>query len=475
MSGLPLVEGVLKYLKEDNLMLSMPGHKGGLGFLNTPEGRELYENFIKCDITEVDGVDNLHHSEGIIKEAQQLLTKFYGSYKSYFLVNGSTSGNLIMIFSCFNEGDKIIVERNCHRSVFNGIILRKLKPVYVKNIIHKVYNAPLVLDKEHFLKVLNENSDAKGILVTYPNYYGTCIDLPYIIKEAKKRNMKVLVDSAHGAHFGVSSYLPESAIHLGADMVVTSAHKTLPALTQTSFLHINNSVSVGKVDFYVSSFLSTSPSYMLMCSMDYARYYLENYGSEGYVKLIDIANKYRENINRIKGFHVLGKEELDNDIFNVDLSRYVLNLGKEYSSHKLLKYLREKKIQCEMSDNSNVIMIFSPFNVEADFKRVFETLRDCQIESLRGQQKINCLGQIPKFKLFPFEVLEKEKIEIDFRRASGRVCGESIVPYPPGIPIVMMGEIIDNDIIDMLEYYKMTNINILGMNGNNIVVVIGGF
>ena len=111
----------------------MPGHKGGLGFLETKQGKELYENLIKGDITEVDGLDNLHHAEGIIKESQELLSEYYGSSKSYFLVNGSTSGNLAMIFSSFNEGDKIIVERNCHRSVFNAIIMRKLKPVYIKN------------------------------------------------------------------------------------------------------------------------------------------------------------------------------------------------------------------------------------------------------------------------------------------------------------------------------------------------------
>ena len=164
MSRLPLVEGVLKYIKEKNISFCMPGHKGGLGFLKTNARKELYENFIKGDITEVDGVDNLHHPEGIIKESQQLLSEYYGSTKSYFLVNGSTSGNLAMIFSCFNEGDKIIVERNCHRSIFNAIIMRKLKPVYIKNKIHYKYDAPFPIDKEHFFSLIKENKDAKGII-----------------------------------------------------------------------------------------------------------------------------------------------------------------------------------------------------------------------------------------------------------------------------------------------------------------------
>ena len=147
----------------------MPGHKGGLGFLETLRGKELYENLIKVDLTEVDGLDNLHHADGIIKESQQLLSEYYGSVKSYYLVNGSTSGNLAMIFSSFSEGDKIIVERNCHRSIFNAIVMRKLQPVYIKNKIHSKYDAPLPLDKEHFSSLISENKDAKGIIVTYPN------------------------------------------------------------------------------------------------------------------------------------------------------------------------------------------------------------------------------------------------------------------------------------------------------------------
>jgi arginine/lysine/ornithine decarboxylase len=135
LSEIPILEGILRYVKEENISFCVPGHKGGKGFVNTPIGKEFIESFLKCDLTEVDGLDNLHNAEGIIKEAQDLLSQFYGSKKSYFLVNGSTSGNLAMIFSTFNEGDKIIVERNCHRSIFNAIIMRKLKPVYVKKMI----------------------------------------------------------------------------------------------------------------------------------------------------------------------------------------------------------------------------------------------------------------------------------------------------------------------------------------------------
>ncbi|MCY6370269.1 aminotransferase class I/II-fold pyridoxal phosphate-dependent enzyme [Clostridium ganghwense] len=465
MSKLPLVRGVLKYIKENNILFCMPGHKGGKGFMRTAMGREIYENLINSDITEVEGLDNLHNAEGIIKEAQECLSQFYGSKKSYFLVNGSTSGNLTMIFSSFNEGDKIIVERNCHKSIFNGIILRKLKPIYIKNKINEKYDAPLSIDEEHFLRVLEQNSDAKGIVVTYPNYYGVCPDLSFIIKEAKKRNMRVLVDSAHGAHFGVCEGLPKNAVELGADMVVMSSHKTLPSFTQTAYLHVGEGVDIDKVEFYLSMFLSTSPSYMFMCSMDYARFYLQEYGKEDYKRFLEIADVYRHKINKIKGFHVLGIEDINKE--DIDLSRYVINLERGYSASIFSNYLRANKIQAEMNDNQNVVLIFSPFDKEEDLKRLYEVIRECPLESLK-KEYYNILNyNIPQSKLAPFEVVNKNFKEINLGKSEGKICGEAIVPYPPGVPLVMMGEIIDKKNIDMIKYYLKNGTDVIGVKKIN--------
>jgi arginine/lysine/ornithine decarboxylase len=469
LSKLPLVEGVLKYAEENNISFSMPGHKAGLGFLATEEGKRLYENLFKIDITEVDGVDNLHHPEGIIKEAQELLSNFYRSKKSYFLVNGSTSGNLAMIFSSFNEGDKIIVERNCHRSIFNGIIMRKLKPVYIRNKISKKYNAPMSIDMEHFSCILNENKDAKGIIITYPNYYGICTDLKSIISEAKKYNMEVLVDSAHGAHFGVNEKLPDSAVELGADMVVVSSHKTLPSFTQTAYLHVGKNVNIDKVDFYVSSFLSTSPSYMLMSSMDYGRYYLEEYGNEAYEQLVNIANRYREKLNKFEWLHVLGEDK--ESYYAIDLSRFVINVIEGVSGHKLLDYLRSKKIQCEMSDTSNVVLIFSPFNGEEDFQALFKAIEECNPEELKDDKLYIKEVHIPDVKLLPHEIMERKKEKINMDTSVGKICGNAVVPYPPGIPILNLGEIIDTTSLNMIRYYLKYGVTVLGIDDGKITVV----
>jgi len=490
LSELPILEGILKYVKEENISFYMPGHKGGRGFINTPIGKEFIGNFLKCDVTELDGLDNLHNPEGIIKESQELLSKFYGSEKSYFLVNGSTSGNLAMIFSSFNEGDKIIVERNCHRSVFNAVILKKLKPVYVKNVISQRLNAPLSIDLEHFSKVLDSNKDAKGIIVTYPNYYGICGNLKYIIEQGRKYRMKILVDSAHGSHFGVHEGLPKSAVKLGADMVVTSTHKTLPSLTQTSFLHINSGQDIKKTDFYVSAFLSTSPSYLFLCAMDYARFYLSKYGNEEYRRLLDVSKYYRNKINKIEGMHVFGKEDIKtfnadinksrklNDsvygvenIIDIDTTRYIINLKMGYSGHLLLKYLKTNGIQAEMSDNSNVVLIFTPFNEEREFKKLYEVLRMCNLDELKDKN-INIVNfDMPQIELLPYEVMERDKEYVTLRESLGRISGVNIVPYPPGVPIIMMGEVIDKNCLDTIFHCKNNGVDILGIKNDQIEVV----
>lgn len=479
MSKLPLVEGVLKYINENNISFSMPGHKGGKGFLYTIEGERLFNNIIKADLTEVDGLDNLHKPEGIIKDSLEKLSKFYKSKKSYFLVNGSTSGNLAMIFSCFNEGDKVIVERNCHRSIFNGIIMRKLQPIYIRNKISKKYNAPMFIDVEHFLCLINENKDAKGIIITYPNYYGICTELEFIINEAKKHKMKVLIDSAHGAHFGICEGLPESALTLGADMVVMSSHKTLASFTQTAYLHVGkeSNVDIEKVDFYTSSFLSTSPSYMLMCSMDYGRYFLEEHGKETYEDLLKRANRYRMLLNKLDWIHILEQKDVITEFNNevdypkIDLSRYVINIKEGLSAHKLYDYLKRNKIQAEMSDGSNIILIFSPFNYEDDFERLYEVLMECKTERLEDNIILIKEIYIPKTMLLPWEALNKKKIKVNLDESEGKICGLAIVPYPPGVPILNPGEVIDNTSISMIKYYLENKVTLLGMDGNKITII----
>ena len=470
MSKLPLVEGVLNYIKKKNIYFSMPGHKQGEGFLSTDIGKEIKENILKLDITEVDGVDNLHNPTGIIKEAQIKLSKLYGSKKSYFLVNGSSSGNMIMIFSSFEEGDKVIVDRNCHKSIFNTFIIRKLKTVYTKNKIQKDFNLPLSVDSNYIIKTINENKDAKGIIITYPNYYGICCDLEKIINEAKKYNMKVLIDCAHGAHFGINKNLPKSPIELGADLVVMSSHKTLPSLTQTAFLHVNDEDLIDKVNFYFNTFMSTSPSYLFLISMDYSRYYLDEYGEKAYENLIKLLEVYKQKINSLNHLHIIDKKDIMPE-YTLDKSRYVLHIQKGYSANLLMNYLLKNNIQCEMNDTYNIVIILSPFHVEKEIKYLYEVLLNCDFSNLKIKDQDILNHSIPQKKLESFEVLNKNKKIIKLEDALGCVCSENIIPYPPGIPIIMMGEIMDEETIKTIKYYKNNGIEVIGLHDNYINVI----
>lgn len=468
MHRLPLLTGLLNYNAEDNYLFCMPGNKGGKGFLRDEIGKKFYQYLSTLDITEVGDLDNLHNPEGIIKESEELLSKLYKSYKSYFLVNGSTSGNLAAIFTLLNEGEKVIVERNCHRSILNGIILRRVKPIYIKNKYHEKLSTPLSLDKEDFLRKLKENKDAKAIILTYPNYYGVCCELEEIVTEAHKLGIKVIVDSAHGAHFGINKKLPKSAVELGADIVICSAHKTLPALTQGSYLHADKDIDIEKLKFYISAFTTTSPSYLIMASLDYSRYYLERYGEEDYERLIDRCKKYGYLINENTPFHVLTQEDLKEEV--LDTSRIVITLPEGYSGHKLLSYLKYNKTQCEMSDDSSVVLILSIFNEEDELKKLYNLLKECDIEVLKDKTNSFVFNSIGEMILSPYEVSEKRKQSISYKESLNKICGKAIVPYPPGVPILMPGEKIDIEIINIIKKCIENNVTILGVESELIEV-----
>lgn len=478
MNNVPLINGVKDYLKKGLVPFSMPGHKMGRAF-NT----ELKKILLEGDLTEVDSLDNLHNPEGIIEEAQGKLTKLYKSKQSYFLINGSTCGNLIMIFSVLNEGDKVLVERNCHRSIMNGIILRKLEPVFIENKYNKKLKAPIGINLNHLDKLLERESNIKAIILTYPNYYGIGLGIENIIKLCKAKNIKVLVDSAHGAHYGFSKELPKSPQELGADMVVMSAHKTLPSLTQTSYLHVNNLEYISKVEFYKGIFMSTSPSYMMMMSLDYARSFLESNGDMAYNNLINIIKNFNKKIKDIAYLHIVNKEflcascEEDKNKMcsrcnlQYDLSRIVINLKQGFSGNRLLQYLIENQVQCEMSDSKNIVLIPSPFNTKEDFEILYKALIDCKEDDIRAKELNFHTVSIPKRKFIPYEIIEKNSEDVLLENSLGRIVYENIIPYPPGVPMLISGEIIEEKHIKYMKNYLNEKITIIGVNNHYIKVV----
>lgn len=467
MGKLPLLTALLDYHKEKNLILSMPGNKCGIGFLSDKLGEEFVYNLGFLDITENDPLDNLHCPEGVIKESEELLAKTYGGKLGFFMVNGSSSGNLISIFSAFNEGDEVLVERNCHKSIYNGLILRKLKVTYIDPVIDNKNGIFLPPNKEKIYEAFNKCKNAKGIIITNPNYFGVSYDIETIIKDLKNKGLKVIIDAAHGAHFIATNKLPKSLTSL-ADYIVLSAHKTLPSLTQGGYLIVNDEDS--DVLFYKNTFLSTSPSYLLMASLDYARYYLDEYGENEYDKLIKLANKWKEKINCIDKVKILSDFDLM-DGYEIDKSRYVLILDEGYSGYKLHELLRKEKVQCEMGFLRGVVLILSPFNKEEDFKKIYEALNKINFEYIKYVGNVESFN-IKTEKVFePFEVFKKDYEFVNLKDSLGRVSKEAIVPYPPGIPLICQGEVITIDAINIVKNYLENNKDVIGILDGKVKVI----
>ena len=467
MKKIPLLKALLDYHKEKNLILSMPGNKCGIGFLGDKLGEEFVNNLGFLDITENDPLDNLHYPEGVIKESEELLAKTYNAKNAFFLVNGSSSGNLISIFSAFNEGDEVLVERNCHKSIYNGLILRKLKVTYIEPVIDNINGIFLPPDENRIYEAFNKCKKAKGIILTNPNYFGISYDMENIIKDLKSKGLKVIIDAAHGAHFIASERLPKSLTSL-ADYVVLSAHKTLPSLTQSGYLIVNDKNS--DVLFYKNAFLSTSPSYLLMASLDYARYYLDEYGQKKYDELIDLAEFWKAKINCIDKVKLLSNSDLNNG-YEIDKSRYVLILEEGYSGYKLHELLRKEKIQCEMGFLRGVVLILSPFNKEKDFQKIYEALLKINFEAIKYYGNIESFNINTKKVFEPFEVFKKDYELIRLENSIGKIAKEAIVPYPPGIPLVCQGELITEDAINIVKNYLENNKDVIGTLDGKVKII----
>jgi len=467
MNRIPMIEGLKRYNRLNMAPFSMPGHKKGRAFNN-----EMMELTLNSDITEVDGLDNLQNPQGIIKDAQELLKECYGSQSSYFLINGSTSGNLTMIFAAFQEGDKVLIERNCHKSIYNGILLRKLNPVLLKNEISEVLNAPLGIDVDHLFEVIEQEKDIKGIVLTYPNYFGIGVRLEKIVEKCKKNGIKVLIDSAHGAHFGFNENLPENPLKYNVDMVVMSAHKTLPALTQTAYLHINKEEYKEKVEFYLRVFNSTSPSYIFMATLDYSRYYLQEKAQEEYNLLISRINNLKKNVGKSPYLKVLEKEDLG-DKWVFDPTKIVITQQNKYKAEDLLNILYNKGIQCEMSLGRSVVLIATPFNIQEDFDRLEKAVLEIELVEQDSSKDNNSFLNIKDGEIIePCRILQMQTAEADIEKIENMIAAENIIPYPPGIPFIIMGEKISRQKKDKLIELVGTGIDIIGVECRKIKVVL---
>lgn len=467
---IPILKSLIDYTKENNAYFHMPGHKGGNVFKKA-DFDIFNNNLLSMDVTEVPGIDNLHCPEEAIKEAQTLAAEAFGAEHTFFLINGTTSGIYSMILAATNPGDKIIIPRNCHKSVTGAVILGRLKPIYISPELDHKFNIASGIAPDTISRAIQEHPDAKAVVVTNPTFYGVCSDLEQIAKIAHENNMLLLVDEAHGSHFGFHGKLPKTALQCGADIVAQSTHKTLPSMTQSSMLHVRSSrVDLDKLKLFLQLTQSTSPSHILLSSLDSARYIMQYKGEELLDDIINWCDMLRQEISSIENLVCLGKEDIGRaGIFDVDATRLTINLsGIGLSGTTADELLRNKfKLQVEMADLYNIVAICSVGDSAENIKRLAEAIKCIANEYKHNPNKIDktviaTFSNIPKMELLPWEAVYQTKVEVPVEDCIGRVCAEMIVPYPPGIPIIMPGEIISDDIIDYALECRSKGIKING-------------
>ena len=470
-SRAPIFEALERYKSMRIVPFDVPGHKRGKG--NPELTKFLGEKCLTVDVNSMKPLDNLCHPVSVIKEAEELAARAFGAQHAFFMVNGTTSAVQSMIMSVCKRGDKIIMPRNVHRSAINALIISGAVPVYVNPSINKQLGIPLGMSVADVKKAIEQNPDAKAVLVNNPTYYGICSDLRTITKLAHQHGMKVLVDEAHGTHFYFGENLPVSAMAAGADMAAVSMHKTGGSLTQSSFLLSNHpDLHQGYIRQIINLTQTTSGSYLLLSSLDLSRRNLALHGKEIFARVKELAQYAREEINKLGGFYAFSSELIDGDaIFDFDttkLSVHTRDIG--LAGIEVYDLLRDEyDIQIEFGDIGNILAIISV----GDNMFVMERLISAMAEIKRIYQKDKA-GMYdheyinPEVVMTPQEAFYAAKHAMPIEQSAGQICSEFVMCYPPGIPILAPGERITQEILDYIAYAKEKGCFLTGTQDMNI-------
>ena len=460
------LEKYFQHYNEKNLLpLHMPGHQR-----KRDMGTALPYAY---DYTEVEELDNLHAPEGILQEAMNRTAAYYGCSDCFYLVNGSSSGLQAGIFTLLEEGDEVVVARNCHRSVFYALSLRKAKIHFLLPEFWEDFSCFGSVSLKEVERLLREFPKSKALIFTSPSYEGVVSDVERIARLCHENGLSLLVDEAHGAHFSPKrgTSFPESAISLGADLVVQSPHKTLCSLTQSAWILGNGErYSREKLSFYLSVFQTTSPSYPLMLSLEKATTLLETEGEALFSHWKEVMESFREKARTLSHFSFLWEKE--EACFAMDFTKIFLRvqgipklrLGKD-----LAKLLREDYgIESEMHSGENLLLMTGPFISEEDMDRLFIALKD--IERRFGEEKGKPLrSKLLSSALYQISIADntlqiseglKEGEELNLRDGEGRICLEYLSLYPPGIPLLFPGEKLTAEKIQGIEALEKEGIEL---------------
>ena len=484
-----ITEFLLKHTGLCPVSFHMPGHKGSELYRRLGYG-DFLEHIMDCDITEIPGADNLFQTEGIIRETQEKYQNLYGVKKSYLLINGTSGGLIAGILASVEPGGSLILARNCHKAVFNALTLGNIKPVYAYPEEEARYGIAGVTTADEIDRLMREHPEAKAVVLPSPNYYGICSDIAGIAETVHSHDGILIVDQAHGAHLKFMKDQPAAAEECGADIIVDSIHKTLASFTQSAVLHVNSErISLPVLEDQLQKIESTSPSYLLMASLDLNGDIMREHGTSLFTQWQENLDVFYREAEKIPGLRMLQPADLQSgsmDQTKIDLDMSALGLSGARLEQELIK----RDIFCELATGNILMCMTGIGNTQADYEKLLAALQEIAEQESRGDRMVQDVprdaekpkhtkpsenpakSKIPWNKKRPLQDTAGEKETEDIRKCSGRICGTSIIPYPPGIPLICPGEVLDDEDIQYVLHLRKRGEKVIGIDEQNRITVI---
>jgi arginine/lysine/ornithine decarboxylase len=455
----PLIDALKACTTRSHAPFYTPGHKHGAGIsplLTDLIGKDVF----RADLTELAELDNLFTPQSVILAAQELAAEAFGAEKTWFLVNGSTCGIEAAILATCRMGEKIILPRNVHSSVISGLILSGAIPIFINPVYNSDLDIAYSITPEALKAALVQHPDTKAVLIVYPTYNGICGNLPAFVHLTHQYNIPLIVDEAHGAHFHFHSQLPISALTAGADLTVQSIHKTLGAMTQASMLHFQGKrIDIDRVNKALQLVQSTSPSFILLASLDAARQQMAIHGEKLISQTLELAEEARIKINQIPGLSTpLINSKKSPGFMDLDQTRLTVNVSKIKFTGFASEEILDKKFHVtpEFSSWQNLTFIISLGNTKTDIQKLIQGLNNLtHVIPLTSEcqpcNNINDAMIASIMSISPREAFFANSEVIPIAETQERICAEIICPYPPGIPVLMPGEIITKSALEYLQ------------------------
>ena len=498
------------YGDSDYYPYHMPGHK------RSSRAGEM-ARYYDIDITEIDGFDDLHHAEGILREAQERANCLYGAEETYYLVGGSTCGVLASIMAVAERGAEILIARNCHKSVYHAAILQELRVHYCYPELLEEYGIYDGIGAEDVSRILEEYPDCRVVVITSPTYEGIMSDVGAIAKAVHERDKILIVDEAHGAHLGLDRHLPTGAVAAGADLVIHSLHKTLPAMTQTALLHVQGErVDRERLRRYLRILQTSSPSYVMMASMDSCIRYVESQGAADFAQMrqqYDFFCKKTEKCRHVTIGKMTGVSEKQRPEYHMigwDIGKIVIFVRNSlWNGQKLYDVLREEyHLQLEMAAGNYVVAIMTIMDTEEGWQRLADALVQIDdriekemLQSAAGKSqttdyeaeernsakqgiRTDCVtlsedsGRagssygIPEIRMSAAQAYDSQREKIPLADAVGRTVADFINLYPPGIPLLVPGEVVSEELLVQIRKSMRMGLRVQGVSAEEEVAVV---